>query len=373
MFTSTSYNEGIKWRIDEDGFMRVTMCVLRSGVFEYAKKDMPEEVTRTAPDKEVWRLNINGDYSPDFLKSVEAKPVIIYNHDWQEVGKIEADDIKGAIAGSASVEGGSIIVDGVITDAKTIELIQSGKLVDVSAGYNSEVSVSDSPDYDAEQIPSNANHFVLLPKGEGRCGPTVRILNKKEETTMVKVKITNSSGKDAEYQFTNEADAAMAESMVKENAADGTAQMEAKNHELATAQARFAEIDQVLSALNAEKMLLEQKLKEYESEEYQESQMAERAAYKSDETAVIENSLDEEQKKAVEAKLQNAKSVKDRKAIVTTHICNAKGIPCAESDVNGIFAVLCKTMNKASVTEIRKPTEVRTVNSKDNHPIFHRG
>lgn len=369
---STSYSDGIKWRIDEDGFMRVTMCVLKEGVFEYAKKDMPLEITRTSPDKEVWRLNIKGPFSDEYLKSIEAKPIIIYAHDWQEVGKIDKEDIKGSIAGSAKDEGGAIIVDALITDKDTIDLILSGKLEEVSAGYNSSVDLSDSPDYDAEQVPLNANHFVLLPKGEGRCGPTVRILNQKEEKTMVKVKITNSSGAEAEYQFSNEADAAMAETMVKDSTATGAAQMETQNHELAAAQARFAEINQALSAMNAEKMLLEQKLKEFESEEYQESKLAERAQYKSDEATVIENACNADEKKDVEAKLQNAKSVVERKAIVTAHICNAKGIPCDEANINGIFAVLVKTLNKASVTEIRQPA-VSTAAKENTHPIFHRG
>ncbi len=189
---------------------------------------------------------------------------------------------------------------------------------------------------------------------------------------MVIMKIKNSSGEDAEFKFSNEADAEVAASMVKENEAAGAVQMETKNHELAEAQKRFAEINQALSAMNAEKMLLEQKLKEFESEEYQESQLAERAQYKSDEATVIENACDAEQKKEVEAKLMNAKSVKERKAIVTSHICNAKGIPCDESNINGIFAVLCKTLNKATVTEIRKPNTAPAVQEKV-HPIFHRG
>lgn len=373
MVTFTTHNDPIQWRIDEDGFMRITMCVLRGGVFDYSKKDLPTEVTRTAPDKEVWKLNIQDKFSDEFLKSIEGKPVIIYKHDWQDVKTIDKDDIMGSIAGSPRVEGNAIVVDAIITDQKTIDLIHAGELVEVSAGYNSNVDIASDKGYDAEQIPTNANHFVLLPKGEGRCGHSVRIINTKKETVMVKVKIKNSSGKEAEYQFTNEEDAKVAEQMVSEETVEHTGAMEVKNHELAEAQARFAEINQALSAMNAEKMLLEQKLKEFESEEYQEGQMMEREAYKKDESAVIENACNsDEEKKEVEAKLQNAKSIKERMGILTAHVCNAKGIPYDEANKKVLFGVLVKTLNKATVTEIRKP--VKQENAPTNiHPIHRRG
>lgn len=373
MVTSTTHSEQIQWREDEDGFLRITMCVLRGGVFDYAKKDLPTEVTRTSPDKEVWKLNIQDQFSDEFLKSIEGKPVIIYKHDWQEVQTIQPEEIKGSIAGSARVEGNAIVVDAVITDADTIALIKTGNLVEVSAGYNSNVDIAEDKDYDAEQIPTNANHFVLLPKGEGRCGHSVRIINTKKETVMVKVKIKNSSGNEAEYQFTNEADAQVAETMVKEETVAHTGEMEAKNHELASAQARFAEINQALTGLQAEKTILEQKLKEFESEEYQEAQLMEREQYKSDESAVIENACNtSEEKQEVEAKLQNAKSVKERMGILTAHVCNSKGIPYDEANKKVLFGVLVKTLNKATVTVIRQPAKQEAV-KEINHPIFRRG
>lgn len=370
-YLSTSLNDTFKWRIDEDGFLRITMCVLRSGVFNYAKKDMPKEITDLKPDLEVWRLKVQPDFSESFLKSLEGKSVITFKHDWQDVETISKEDIMGSSAGVATVEDGAIILDAVIHDADTIKLIQEGKLVEISAGYNSGVEISDTDDCDAVQIPLNGNHFVLLPKGEGRCGHSVRILNQKE-TVMVKVKIMNSTGQEAEYQFTNEADAKVAESMLQEQGKTQAVQMEAKNHDLASAQQKFAEINDALTALEAEKLLLEQKIKQFESEEYQEGVAMEREQYKADENAVIENGCGEEEKKELQAKLQNSKSIEDRRKVVTAHICNSKGIAYDEKDAKILFKVLCKTLNKASVTEIRKPAPVAQANAQV-HPIFHRG
>ena len=87
---------------------------------------------------------------------------------------------------------------------------------------------------------------------------------------------------------------------------------------------------------------------------------------------MIENALDVEGKKEVEAKMMNAKTVKDRMGIVTSHICNAKGIPYEEANAKVLFGVLVKTLNKASVTEIRKPAATTAVQEKI-HPIFYRG
>ena len=191
----------------------------------------------------------------------------------------------------------------------------------------------------------------------------------------VKVKMKNSAGEEQSYEFTNEADAHTAEKMAQDQVAAKGAQMEAKNHELAAAQAKFDEINQSLTALQAEKTILEQKIKEYESEEYQESQTQEREAYKADESAVIENACNEAEKKDLQAKLQNVKSVKERREIVTATICNAKGIEFKPENTAVLFGVLCKTMNKASSTVVRKPAQAKIKNSDEKggdfvHPIM---
>ena len=348
------------------------MCVLREGIFNYAKKDIPQELTEQRPDLQAWRMKIKGPFGEEFLKSLEGKPLITYKHDWQDVKTIDKDAIMGATAGEATIDGDAVVIDAIITDADTIKAVQAGELVEVSAGYNSNVDFSNGEtDHDAVQVPINANHFVLLPKGEGRCGHSVRILNQKE-TVMVKVKIMNAMGEEVQGEFTNEADSKVAESMLQKQGEGQAVQMEAKNHELADAQAKFAEINSALTALEAEKVLLEQKLKQFESEEYQESVMNDREQYKSDEKAVIENGCDGEEKKELQAKLQNSKSIEERRKIVTAHICNSKGIKFEEQDAKLLFGVLCKTLNKANVTEVRKPAHVETAKTA-NHPIFHRG
>ena len=38
------YNRGSfnKWRIDDDGFLRITICLLKEGIFEYGPEEFPE-------------------------------------------------------------------------------------------------------------------------------------------------------------------------------------------------------------------------------------------------------------------------------------------------------------------------------------------
>ena len=377
-FKSQITNSSGNWRIDSDGFLRVTMCVLRAGVFKYAKKDLPKEITDLKPEIEVWRVRVpEKSFSDDFLKSAEGKPAIAYDHEWQGVDDFNPNEVKGSLAGSAVCDGYEMTIDAVITDKDTIEAVKSGELCEISAGYHSNVDLlADDPEADAVQIPTEMNHVVLLPVGRGRCGPSVRILNMKGETKMsVKVKMKNSAGEEQSYEFTNEADAQTAEKMAQDQSAAKGAQMEAKNHELADAQTKFAEINKVLTALNAEKTILEQKIKQYESEEYQETQAQERDAYKADESAVIENACNEAEKKDLNAKLQNAKSVKERREIVTATICNSKGIDYKPENASILFGVLCKTMNKASSTVVRKPAQAKFKNSDGTdgdfvHPIM---
>jgi hypothetical protein len=381
-FVSKISNSGT-WRIDSDGFLRVTMCVLCGGVFDYAKADLPEELTRLKPDLDVWRVRIpDNAFSGDFLKSAEGKPVIAWNHEWQEAAQLDKEAIIGALAGAAKMEGTEMVMDAIISDKGSIEAVKNGDLQDISAGYHSSIDPLDGdPEADAVQMPTEMNHVVLLPVGRGRCGRSVRILNKKENV-MVKVKIKNAAGEEKEYQFSNEDDAKQAEGMAKDKSdadvagvkQEGEVQMQAKNHELADAQAKFAQITAALQSLEAEKVLLEQSIKQYQSEEFQESQSKEREAYKADEQAVVENGCDEDGKKELSGKLQNAKTISERRKIVTAHICNAKGIAFDENNDKLLFGVLVKTLNKKIATEVRKPIASVRVNNSEApvHPVFAR-
>ena len=382
-FSFKTVNAG-KWRVDEDGFMRITLCVLRPGIFDYSLDDIPEEVRKTKPDLLKWRVRIpESAFTPEFLKSSEGRPVISWKHEWQEVENIAKDDIVGALAGMAKVEDGGMLIDAVINDKDAIAAIKSEDVQEVSAGYHSELSaLENDPDADAEQLPTQMNHVVLLPKGRGRCGPSVRILNAKE-TIMVKVKFKNSKGVEQTYTFENEADAQAAEQMVAERDGAHAAEMTATNHTLESAKAEFAELNKRMQAMDAERKLLEEKIKQFESEEYQEAQSGQRAEYGASETAVVDNcagipatsegagaaNLGEEIKGA----LKNAKTMNERRKIVTQKVCNAKGIPFDEANVPLLFGVLARTMNKASATEVRRPVVAKTNNEgADQHPIFHR-
>ena len=153
-----------KWRIDTDGFLRITMCVLRDGVFEYAKEDLPKELTDQKPDLKTWRVRIpEAAFTGNFLKTAEGKPVISWHHEWQETDNIDKERIVGAMAGEATVEAGAMVIDGVIHDANVIAAIKAGELVEISAGYHSDIEPLDGdPDADAVQRELKMNHVCLL-------------------------------------------------------------------------------------------------------------------------------------------------------------------------------------------------------------------
>ncbi len=76
-------------------------------------------------------------------------------------------------------DGNRVAADLVIEDAKAIEEIEAGELVETSAGYEAAVAplggVYEGESYDATQQSIRGNHVALGPAGWGRAGPSVRL------------------------------------------------------------------------------------------------------------------------------------------------------------------------------------------------------
>lgn len=370
MRTSVRITNAIQWRIDPDGFLRITMRVLKHGIYSYSANDIPKEVTETKPNLSTWNVLIpKSTFTDDFIKTGEGKPIIADEHDWQDVETVSPDRIKGSVAGAGRVDGDSIIFDAVITDKDTIEKIQSGSLVEVSAGYHSGIeAVSNVEGADAKQTGIAFNHFVLLPVGRGRCGSDVRILNSKD-TNMVIVKIKNSSDESGkEYQFTNEEDAKMAQNMADEAEASKVAEMEAKNHELEDAKQKFASMEAAMGVLQGTLAELKSKIESYESEEYAASVAEERAEYGKKEEMVMNELLSDEEKSAVVAKIANCKTMNERLMEVAGSVGTKFGFPVSKDVGKTVFETLvglakAKVLNSASLSAPKPETKVQNSNA----------
>lgn len=146
------------------GALRVKGNLTKTGVFTYQVGDSSVRERRT--DSEV--------FSPESLDSLLGAPVTI-DHPARFV------DVENwgllAVGNVISVKVDSPYVAGEIQvhDRRTIELIEEGKLVEVSLGYTTEVVDSNSEDADFEQTNITYNHAALGPEGWGRLGRDVAL------------------------------------------------------------------------------------------------------------------------------------------------------------------------------------------------------
>ncbi len=146
------------WRVDDDGFLRVTMCILREGVFTYSEKEIDD--AHGDPNKKVSvYIPLTQFSDPAAMATLEGKPLVRDSHDWREAATAAKDKKTiGAMAGIATIRDGGLYIDGTIFDLQTSTDIQSGKLVDVSAGYTSAVQHS-SGDF-------NGAHYDYVQHGD---------------------------------------------------------------------------------------------------------------------------------------------------------------------------------------------------------------
>lgn len=360
---------GNKWRIDDDGFLRVTACILKDGVFDYT----PEECPTVAPldDGRVPNKIIVDNLPEDVLKTVEGKPVIKGEHNWQTSTDNNSNPV-GSVAGVAVVENGNLIVDLLITDEATKQQILDGELTEISAGYDAGIKAEegefDGARYVCEQVPTKFNHILLLPDGCGRCGKEVRIINTKQKKageTMKTIKIKN--GKTAkEYRFENEADAETAEAMVDDQKAFNA-------EEIQNALTEMEEVKKQVEELTAKKAELEeliagykQQLEEALSPEHQ-AELAEQAKQQNeDEDAVIEAEVNEGEQEAVKTECQNSKTYADRRALLVRKVLNSKGVRTdrfTQEAFDGAFESLVATSKAKLANKKQVMGGVRALNT----------
>lgn len=167
-----------KWRIDDNGFMRVTARVLSAGVMQYLREELPDDF----PPGEVFDINVPFEEmtDPETMHSLEGAAVVAGDHDWISVDSRSELEV-GSVAGSASIDGPYLMADFIIRDGEAIEKIKSNALGDISSAYISEVipepGNQQSCPFHGVQRKIRFNHVSILPPGEGRGGREVRILN----------------------------------------------------------------------------------------------------------------------------------------------------------------------------------------------------
>jgi len=174
---------GQDWRVDDNGFLRITIRLISCGVMEYGREELGNDpALGELPD--VVSVNVPPDaiFSPHAMQSIEGMPVIGGYHEWIEADEERKNHEVGSVAGEARQSGPYLEVDLSIRDPDTIAKIKSGELTEISSAYTAYYDVTpgsyEDVAYDVAQNTIRFNHVALLPNGEGRGGREVRILNK---------------------------------------------------------------------------------------------------------------------------------------------------------------------------------------------------
>ncbi len=181
-----------RWEIDGSGFLRIRTRVLSAGVMAYTREELggagiPPEVT-----DDIIMLVVMPDTvkEPRGIRSLEGMPITVMHAD---INVANTDAQVGSVAGAPTVEGPYLCADMRITDKDAIARIVSRELVELSSAYVMEViwepGEYDGAPFHGKQTKLRYDHVALLPQGQGRAGPDVKVLNRQplEATDMADV------------------------------------------------------------------------------------------------------------------------------------------------------------------------------------------
>lgn len=343
----------LNWRIDEDGHLRVTICALKEGVFEYGAEETP--IVAATPElrgktKIMEYIPASEMRKKEALQSLEGKDIIVGQHDWQTPDNYGEAKIVGSVAGAPYVKGDELLVDAIIKCPDAIKNITSDrtpeeeKYIEVSAGYDGDLVIDkgthNGVPFDAKQTNFRFNHILLLPSGKGRCGKDVRIVNTKQmkglrmdKYATLKVRIANV---ERTFRFSNEEDAREAERMVEEerkfNAESVAEALEEKTKlsaQVSELQAQLAEHDKTLKEAKAE-------LERVMDENTQEILAGEIAEQTDDEEMIVNAEVEQ---LAEEGAIMNAKQAVEAKEMMLNAIrtdADGKKVRLAQRRMNAV-------------------------------------
>lgn len=199
MFKHKFQNAQSKWRLDKDtGFLRVTANLAKAGVMEYSRQELEEQgisiPAHITNDRISVLLPLKALQDDKLLNSVEGTDATEF-HEWQTT-KSRRQSI-GSFAGKPSIVDEFLQGDFIIKEESAIKKIIDGDLVENSSAYDSSKFYFENGEYNG--VPYQAiqedlvyNHTAFLPKGYGRAGESVKILNNKgEEMETQSVRLAN--------------------------------------------------------------------------------------------------------------------------------------------------------------------------------------
>jgi hypothetical protein len=328
-FTPIS-NESPKWEKTEDGFLRCKACVLMQSIMPYAKSELegvPDGFTNSSIQMYV---PIDEIAAESALRSLEGMPIVAGDHTWM-TPELVSDYSMGNVSGVPWIENDRLICNLLVTNPDAIAAIENGTIGEISGAYRAETEFSpgtfNNEAFDAVQKNLLWNHIAVIPKGHGRGGAEVRILNQKkqEEVKMtVRIKLRNT-GKyinvDEEVAPAIEADQDAGETKAA-GMDDKISQLEEKNAGLEALQAEIEELKGELS-------VYKEKLDELLSEEAVEGAAEGMIEENGEAGEIVENLFPtdkEKEKQELKNSLRKIHGTKLHNAVLTAIGVNTEGM-----------------------------------------------
>lgn len=193
--------DSVKWEKTADGFLRCRARILAERVMPYARSELTNLPDGFDGDHVMMYVSKESMSSAESIRSLEGCPIVIGDHKWLSPDVVKQYGV-GAVAGTPMMDGPYLVCDMMITDPQAIQDIESGKYPEISAAYNADTIFEqldfDGIQYDARQTQLRYNHIAIIPRGHGRAGLDIKILNKAKggnemsDKAMVRVKLVNT-------------------------------------------------------------------------------------------------------------------------------------------------------------------------------------
>lgn len=149
----------LETRKTEWGFVIDSPIIARTGIQLY-KRD-GKWIKEYRPPEEV--------FAKESLVTFEGAPITITHPSLPVSSKNATGQVVGAILGTPWRDGDYLRANVVLHDQKAIDLVESGKMRELSVGYSlNTLGAGTTPDgikYDSKQINIRCNHLAIVPKG----------------------------------------------------------------------------------------------------------------------------------------------------------------------------------------------------------------
>ena len=174
----------MKFEKTEQGYLKVPAKIARTGELEYLASELGmkgDDIIKVYRDKEEL-------FKDEVMDSFEGMPITIEHPEGMVVDSYTWEDSSVGHIQNVRAEGEFLVCDAYIQSAKAIEEIEKNDILELSCGYDADLSF----DKDGKVWQNNirGNHVAVVPFG--RCGSSCKLGDSNEVVMKSKVKFGDS-------------------------------------------------------------------------------------------------------------------------------------------------------------------------------------